>query len=382
MDKSKDSKQQEVVFEYVPEQHATVRRHNNFAPMQGRDGLDERPSPDPKAAQEAFAKREAAGGGRTRREFETLGGHHSFYETPENRLSKLQAEVVELSRAVEMNRLKDGDKAAELLGSHPSDMAAELKVLEQRLVALAKEGNAPWGKGADKALGSTPGPMAVPGSLMCQLEMFASGGAVASTDSSTKNVTYEINYVPNIRGVVDSTRVAALENSLADIERCLGSAGHGVTCGDLHTAVGELHKRVSLLDANKMEAINQRVKTVMSDVDRLLEKKTELENAARNDEVDQKVSELYSFCHRWHAASSSLPTIVARLRSLQVLHEQSANFSARLTALEGQQDEIMKLLEATNTAVAELGTGLTQNMSIMRDNMKTLEDKMAKAMGK
>merc|ERR1712100_423084 len=109
--------------------------------------------------------------------------------------------------------------------------------------------------------------------------------------------------------------------------------------------------------------MGQRVTAVMKDVDKMLEKKAQLEDRSRNDEIDQKVAELYDFCHRWNAASASLPHVVARLRSLQVLHQQSASFVTRLQSLEEQQEELMRMLDTTNSAVNELGHGLQENMA-------------------
>merc|ERR1712110_540470 len=100
----------------------------------------------------------------------------------------------------------------------------------------------------------------------------------------------------------------------------------------------------------------------------VLEKKREIEgNSEKDDDTDAKVAELYEFCHRWSIASNSLPQIVTRLRSLQSLHQQSASFTSRLQALEQQQEELLKLLETTNTAVKDLGDGLQENMTIVRD---------------
>merc|ERR1712099_229321 len=104
----------------------------------------------------------------------------------------------------------------------------------------------------------------------------------------------------------------------------------------------------------------------MVDVDRVLEKRRDIEKTSTNNDTDVKVGELYEFCHRWSLAASSLPQIVTRLRSLQALHQQSSSFTARLRALEQQQEELLKLLEKTNTAVKDLGGGLQENMTMVR----------------
>ncbi|CAL1126455.1 unnamed protein product [Cladocopium goreaui] len=43
-------------------------------------------------------------------------------------------------------------------------------------------------------------------------------------------------------------------------------------------------------------------------------------------------------------------------------------------------EELARLLETTSEAVQDLHTGLRENISIVKDNMKSLEDKIAQAM--
>eukprot|EP00929_Paragymnodinium_shiwhaense_P123440 TRINITY_DN9732_c0_g1_i1.p1 TRINITY_DN9732_c0_g1~~TRINITY_DN9732_c0_g1_i1.p1 ORF type:complete len:390 (-),score=101.55 TRINITY_DN9732_c0_g1_i1:188-1357(-) len=377
--------QDEEVFEYTPEPTPTKASSAlagaTSRSQAARDGLDERPGPNPRDVQGAFAKREGAVPRRDN--YESLGSaaNAGFFEPPEQKLAKLQVEVTELLKLASAPS-KDPVASAELLGGQPADVAEELRVLDQRLTALARDGPAIWKKSDARVADGTPGPMAMPGALISQLEQFAAGvgGTPNPGVEQDGRVTYEIAYAPSASAVADSSKIAALETTVAEIEKQLGMHEHGCPFGDLHTAVAQLQKRVSLLDTGKLDVICQRVKAVMGDVDKMLEKKAELENRSRNDELDQKVNELYEFCHRWNAASAALPHVVARLRSLQVLHQQSASFVTRLQALEEQQEELMRMLETTNSAVHELGVGLQDNMATIRDNMRSLEEKVSKVL--
>merc|ERR1712032_678640 len=145
---------------------------------------------------------------------------------------------------------------------------------------------------------------------------------------------------------------------------------------DLQTAVHQLQKRLSLLDQQKLDALRTGVQKVIQEMEQVFAKKAELEGlgTTRDRDLDRKVSELYELCHRWTATSAALPLVVARLQSLQALHQESASFTARLAALEEQQDELARLLTVTSSAVQELGRGL-------QDNMRSLEVKISKALG-
>jgi len=394
---------EEVVFEYVPDpappkslvaQTSAAGSRAVVGPGAAAKSEDVDGSATPaREAFGAFAQREAEAAAENgsredrprRREYESFGAKPAVqkFEPPEQRLVRLQAEVAELLQLAEGSAASSSpEAAAEQLGIDPAAMNAELKVLEQRLGGLARDAPASWrqpeGDG-DQVVGISP----MSGSLVSQLQKLATGSAstAASGGGGDGHVTYELSYAPSTAAIVESSKIAALEGSIADIEKQLGVLDPSCPFSDLQSAVALLQKRVSLLDSKKLDSIRTGVDKVSGDIEKALKKKEELQGGSGDRDLDRKVSELYEFCHRWSATADSLPTIVARLRSLQAIHQQSASFAARLATLEKQQDELQKLLETTNTAVQELGRGLQENMTIVRDNMTSFEDKMKKALG-
>lgn len=392
----------EVVFEYTPEIVPTQRDASSSAPKAtpsagaaASDGLDTRSAPV-REAFGSFAQREAEAGksasssSRPRFEYEAIGGVPGLkgFEPPEQRLSRLQAEVSELLRLAESPAIKASSlqDASELLGGEPSSVATELRILEQRLGTLARDGPPTWRgltvDGGASGAEAAAGPM--PQALVARIERLAASAGAASAGSASSpggdgRLTYEINYSPSPSVLADSSRIASLESSIAEIERRLGTLDPSSPISDLQVTVTQVQKRVALLDQHKIDSISNRVRGVMNEVESMLVKKAELLNAGSADhDLDQKVSELYEFCHRWSSTAASLPAIVSRLQSLQALHYQSASFVSRLSALEQQQDELAKLLETTNEAVQALGKSLQENMSTVKENMKTLEEKISK----
>merc|ERR1711976_348774 len=116
----------------------------------------------------------------------------------------------------------------------------------------------------------------------------------------------------------------------------------------------------------------------MTDVEQLLSKKAELDKktgGAVDHDHDKKINELFELCHSWSCTAASLPAVVARLQSLQALHQESESFASRLGALDSQQQDLAKLLDSTNASVGELGKHLKDNMSAIMENMKALEQK-------
>ncbi|CAE8726901.1 unnamed protein product, partial [Polarella glacialis] len=155
--------------------------------------------------------------------------------------------VAELLLLAERSAARDGPAAAaELLGGDASEVATELKVLEKRLAGLTRDAQgSPFGQ----ASGGTVAGCTMPGSLVAQLERLASapsgGAAKASGDG---RVTYEISYAPNTAAIADSAKIAAMESSIADIEKQLGVVDpSSFAFSDLQSAVTLLQKRLSLL---------------------------------------------------------------------------------------------------------------------------------------
>lgn len=378
------NQQEEEVFETLPESVAgprVVAARSLADKSVSKEGLDEGSGPSAHETIEALKGREGGGVAlQGRVEYESLGGPpgllHSF-ETPEQRLARLQSEVADLLQLAEHGHHPAGE---DVLGGDPAEIAAELRALEQRLGGLARNRGT---RGCAESTGSTDqhqNPFALRGSLVEQLERLASAPQQPRPQGENGRVTYELRYSPSIDVMADSSKIAALEGSLAEIERQLGVMDPSCPFTDLHSAVAHLQRRVALLDAGTLDGISKRINLVVADIEKMMAKKAELESSTSSPDTDRKVEELYEFCQRWTSTADSLPAVVTRLRSLESLHQQSGSFASRLVALERQQDELQKLLETTNAAVGELTVGLKQNMKTVQENMRSLDDKISKAL--
>ncbi|CAE7286703.1 dctn2 [Symbiodinium natans] len=315
---------EEVVFETPdPPQRAAhttsskVAQPGSPTKAHGQEGIDNSTLPV-QAAFSSFADKEGAAAAKARAAAKPRRGYEVAppgFEPPEQRLARLQAEVADLLRLAQASAEKEA-VAAELLGGDPTEMTAELKVLEKRLAALS-EGSAPWRGAAGK---KATGGYTMPASLIGQLDRLASGQPGPSAGEG--QVTYQINYTPSAASIGDGAKLAAMESSISDIEKQLGVLEPISHFPDLQTAVTQLQKRLALLDAPKLEAITKGVDKVAREVEQVLAKKAQLEGTVDRD-LDHKVSQLYDFCHRWSATAASLPQIVARLQSLQACARMS-----------------------------------------------------------
>lgn len=325
---------------------------------------------------------------------------------PEQRLKRLQGEVSELLSLAAGLAARDG-YTSEFGAGPPRRVAEELAALQQRLRGPA-QGAARSDAGKDVSISR---PSSLSEAALGALDRLAGGmvqqegeekesqsqsaylaSSPALRNGPSDSMTWEIFYAPSIHAISDSAQIAQLENSIAEIEKKLGVTGGAkgaptVPFADLQTALTQLHRRLSLLDTHKMESVRGGIAKAMSSLDAALLSEQRGEGQTSNNSsssskdqqvVEKRLSEMYESCHLWTPTASALPAIVSRLQSLQTLHQQSAAFTTRLSALEHQQDELAKLLEVTNAAVHELGKGLQENMVVMTENLRNLEDKLSR----
>mmetsp|Transcript_39529 Transcript_39529/g.113770 ORF Transcript_39529/g.113770 Transcript_39529/m.113770 type:complete len:409 (-) Transcript_39529:84-1310(-) len=294
-------------------------------------------------------------------------------ETPDQRCSRLHVELASVARTAEAS---SPEVATELLGADPKVVLAELRVMEQKLRAWRKVvGNSH----VDQATGI--GAMrATVGDVLDRLTTGGRDVAEGKVALTGNEMTWELNYVPSVEVAANGSRLAALESSLAEMTKKIGSFEASSHFADLQSAMAHVHSRLALLDSQKLEAIRNGAEKAKLGLDTCLANKQE-KTKSLDIVTNEEVCSLHDHCHRFFSTAGSLPAIVSRLQSLQSLHQMEASFVSRLAALESQQDEMTKLLEVTNSAVRDMQVGMKENMATMQANIKTLEARLSKGKG-
>jgi len=267
----------------------------------------------------------------------------------------------------------------ELLGMDPKTAVADLRVLEKTLRGLRRAGHgATVGTSVPEGPSDVGGPGAISETLLTQFERFKDCKVSQEGSAEEGKVTWEVNFAPSTVPILESSKLATLESNLAEIDRKMGTPDANAKFKDAYSVMVQLHRRMGLLDPHKLESIRSLVSRAMLGMQTALKNKGDLAGMPREQTVDKKVIELHESCTRWTATAAALPAVVTRMQSLEHLHQQSANFTARLSALEHQQDELVKVLEVTNMAVQDLTRGMQENMAVIKENMRTIEAKLTK----
>jgi len=217
--------------------------------------------------------------------------------------------------------------------------------------------------------------------LVSELTKFTAPSEKSSIEnkSSGNNVVYELYFTPDQKRLLQIQKVADLEKKLVELEQLVGVSRNEPTqmTGGLLPAVAQLKEKVLLMtDPNQLDAIQRKTKAISQDMDALTEKS---KTASATQQIhEKKVHEVFEVMSKWDSVAQSLPALVTRLKSLKLLHEESASFHQNITQLESQQQEIKQLLKSNNELMRQLEKNFGSNVTIIQQNVNALETRFAR----
>eukprot|EP01068_Selenidium_serpulae_P006852 Selendium_serpulae@DN4531_c0_g1_i1.p1 len=330
------------------------------------------------------------------------GSRYQNFETPVQRLSRLQGEVEEMqeivqnflkSREVEeqdeagkQNMLKEAKRYFE---ADPTKLFAELGSLQkqiegvlsdERLQSFFTTSDAPTGRKSqyDAVVKHLNDVTTTLGKASEQPKP-STKLAGAGTGSTDQSFSYELYCVPSMKPLVEGSRLSALEKRLNDLESHVGvNMRRQITMPfeDLNAGLSEVAARLVQLDSNRLDALTQRMTKLNGELDALQRRRERLNAGTGTGVEDQHVQQLYEMSDRWRHAIAALPMVIRRLRTLKALHQESASISTRLNVLEAQQNDLAKLLETTAVNFDTLRDNIANNMKWAKTMVEELQEKM------
>ena len=79
---------------------------------------------------------------------------------------------------------------------------------------------------------------------------------------------------------------------------------------------------------------------------------------------------------RWDAIAAELPSLVARLETLRVVHEQAVAVVGDVEKMDADNGAITALLTTANSSAASVETAFVQNMATVQENMQHIEQRI------
>eukprot|EP00916_Digyalum_oweni_P016399 GHVL01026902.1.p1 GENE.GHVL01026902.1~~GHVL01026902.1.p1 ORF type:complete len:388 (-),score=103.48 GHVL01026902.1:1447-2610(-) len=310
-----------------------------------------------------------------RREYELLSGNKAIlenFESPISRVSRLQTEVSELLEVVK----NENNNSEILFETDPAVIRSELDIMEKQLNMISNIQN---NKSNETSMYNT---------LIYTLNKQINNETKDDKKNEKKNekkddkkneedesLTYELYCSSsNKSDLLDITRVIELESRISDMEYRIG-LNNNLGYPDMQSGIMDIAERLIGLDKHKLDSISRRIQALMTELDQVVKKRDELDLEGKG---DSKILSLYEICHEWRGASQSLPNILKRLKSLKALHQQAGCFASRLTVLETQQNDLLKMIEGANIALSNMQKIVKENAHIMKNNADLIQEQINK----
>ncbi|CAM9361925.1 unnamed protein product [Ectocarpus fasciculatus] len=311
------------------------------------------------------------------------GGGYSLWSAMAKETEALKRQLALLS----------GDPRFKHIISSPPATGQDQDVLQQRL-----------SEGVVKALESLREPADDPAAEAATApQTAAAGGAGAGS------VTYELflneasearrRFGPAGGGGGEGGGIPSAEARIAALEKALGGGGEGAAgvvdagkagevAGPLAEVVASLEKRVSVLEPGRLDVLRQKAQLAKSELDALSKSRSSSasgpasSSSARGKKARKLgggacVDEAFATLETWQGIAAGLPALVDRLQALETLHLASASFAQRLEQVETGQTELEGVLQCTNEGLVDTRKSSAENVSIVNENMKALDRRLA-----
>lgn len=179
-----------------------------------------------------------------------------------------------------------------------------------------------------------------------------------------------------------SSKISEIEQRIAKIEQAVGIDSDRLAVltsqskeNNLKAAVDSLEMKKSLLDPDKLPLIDTRLQAVLMKLNEIKKVRQQQGPADQNLSV-KKITELYEIVQKWDSVSSSLPSVVNRLETLNLLHQQAGDFSSTIKHMENLQNQIMSKVTHTSTMAKQLESAFQQNSQNIQANLNSLEKRL------
>eukprot|EP00808_Paulinella_micropora_P009345 g48211.t1 len=349
-----------------------------------RKGLESKQSEDvvsekinPLLAFEAFAGKIFEGKDRylqlssNRTEFshEILPTSKQHFETPLDRYNRLKSEVEAFQKDMAILQ-KEAASPDNGIQEFSRNISRDLGVLGDELVALEREYRPLLSvkdvSASDQALVTQ---------LMAQVKALQQNNqqtAASSPNASQGGFKYELYYSALGEGEDQTKRrtqqdVQALDRRIASLEQRLGF--QDVPYPSLEAGLADLHKKLLLLDEGALDRLAMRVTQLNQAFDKLQASQS---GAAKKADSSDKVEHVYAQMNKWDSAAQRLPVVIERLHSLRYVHEEAADATMRLQAVEDTSNTASRLLQEDRETLAQLKAAVQANAQKMEANISSL----------
>jgi len=288
-------------------------------------------------------------------------------ETPVQKLNRIKCELADLQEELAQPKPEE----LTTIGS----LTSQVELLQKQLMAIKLEENA----GADQSVSH----------WLSKKKLFANLDKVVETASTLNSnptsmegkVVYELQYQPHQAKLETASKASNLMNRLNRLELLLGPNHEKMTYLSAETgqksltdAIRSMNSKISLLEPSHIDQVEGRLGLLVQRLNTVSEKFGALEEADKL----RKVSEVYEFMKKLEPLFPVLPTVVDRLLSLKMLHEEAVNFQQSLTQVESVQSRLDQSLATHSQLLKDIKDGLARNIASTQSSLQQFEERISK----
>ena len=212
----------------------------------------------------------------------------------------------------------------------------------------------------------------------------AKSGESNSNSSSSSTLTYELYHNVDTVRVREAEAMNDLELRVASLEKLLVQKDEDEdrkSTSTILSAIRKMENQMELLRPQTLDALSRRMKTIASEYEsfsRRMSRARSKNGGVSNPIRAKKLATALEKIDSYDKISASIPSLVKRLKTLRALHEESATFSNRLSAIEKRQDRALEDLDRSEKLVSELEVAMRENMKTIAKNIEVLDGRIDK----
>ncbi|KAG2391741.1 hypothetical protein C9374_013226 [Naegleria lovaniensis] len=170
----------------------------------------------------------------------------------------------------------------------------------------------------------------------------------------------------------ETYKILRLEKRLALLEKLVGNGEESFPgeTSSIESVLSSLEKKLNMLDPFLLQSLESRVKFISKELDTI---STSENHSSFNSE---KVDSLFQKVSKWDELAKQVPMIVSRLQTLKIVHDEAIYFAGTVTKLKEQQEELMDLLHGNEDVLANFNQNFAENLTIINNNMKSLQERI------
>jgi len=212
-----------------------------------------------------------------------------------------------------------------------------------------------------------------PNNLTERLQQFQMPQQESKKDSEDKNVVFTLCHDnSHVNNKFDYLR--DVENRLRLLEKIVGSPLTHPSVRNLTSTERYLRERLeSVTDKAKLDTLIHRAQALRKELQLIqVQPPQVVEDQAQSD----KINAMFNMMQRWDQAALQLPSVVGRLKSIKILHEESVNIVEKVNNLDAQHKLINQSLEANQQALQKVSLSLAENVNMISSKIQSFESKL------